>query len=125
MRAYSHMPALVTPASELPLSDEAAIAKARAEKLGLTQVQLADALGLKQSQVSRMLAGKITRRTVAFEALCGYLGAQTTRAARRTLSQELQDAILSVWDGSPQHSSSLATVIRSLAVLRSRTGEGH
>ncbi len=114
----------MTPSSELPLSDEAAIAKARAEKLGLTQIQLAEALGLQQSQVSRMLAGKITRRTAAFGALCDYLGAQTTRAASKTLSPELQDAILSVWDGSPQHASSLATVIRSLAVLRSRTGEG-
>jgi transcriptional regulator with XRE-family HTH domain len=115
----------VRSAPELPLSDEAAIAKARAERLGLTQVQLASALGLKQSQVSRMLAGKITRRTAAFASLSAYLGAEERKDARRALSPELQDAILSVWDGSPEHASSLATVIRSLALLKSRASRNH
>lgn len=33
------------------------------------------------------------------------------------MNQDIQDALLEVWDGTPGHARALATVIRSLSVL--------
>lgn len=103
--------------SYLELRDEAKLANARARTLGLTQVAIAEALGIEQSQVSRMLAGKMRRRTPAFDRLCHYLRVPSTRKKPLQIAPELYEAVMATWDGSTSHAVALATVIRTLSLL--------
>ena len=106
----------------LSISDEAAVARANARAQGLTQLELAQALGIEQSQVSRLLSGKVTRRTPAFIALCEFL-AVTRTPAELPLPESIEGAVRAVWDGTTRHAAALATVIRTLAVLKGPNGE--
>lgn len=87
---------------------------------GITQAQIATALGASQSQVSRILGGRGHRQSRLIEEVCLYVerfaGGVTADAVRE--SDELVDAIRSAWDGSAAHAHALSTVIRSLVVLR-------
>jgi|JI10StandDraft_1071094.scaffolds.fasta_scaffold702276_2 transcriptional regulator with XRE-family HTH domain len=104
--------------SHLTLKDEATIARARAKSLGLSQQTLAAAIGIEQSQVSRLLSGQIVHRTAAFDALCKYLDVHGSRVKDgAALPAEIRDAINSTWDGTETHAVALATVIRALGVL--------
>lgn len=105
--------------SAIELRDEAALARARATALGLTQQEIAAALGLEQSQVSRLLAGKLARRTTAFDRLCRYLRVPHNARSIPALPEELREAVMATWDGSHAHADALATVIRALGVLSS------
>lgn len=103
----------------IELRDEAAMARARVAALGLTQQEIAIALRLEQSQVSRLLAGKLSRRTAAFDRLCRYLRVAPTIENAREIPDDLIQALLTTWDGSRAHADALATVIRALGVLSS------
>ena len=87
---------------------------------GITQAQVADAVGASQSQVSRILGGRGLRQSRLLEEVCLYVerfaGGVTVEAVRG--NEELVNAIKSTWDGSAAHAKALSTVIRSLAVLR-------
>lgn len=95
------------------------------KQAGITQEQLANAIGASQSQVSRILSGKSSRRTKLFEELCIYAKSLlTTKSCHRvTENADLVHAIESVWDGSPDHAKALASVIRSLAALHSTSNQ--
>lgn len=86
---------------------------------GVTQSELARAVGASQSQVSRILAGRIVRHTRLLDRICIYasrrLNCGRHTDARR--NSELMSALAEVWDGSDQHAHALAQVIRSLAEL--------
>ncbi|MFG6487968.1 helix-turn-helix domain-containing protein [Roseateles sp. BYS78W] len=89
--------------------------------LGLTQSDIAGAVDASQSQVSRVLAGQIVRRTKLIDEICNYadsieLGV-SVEAVRN--NEELLSALAQTWDGSAAHSRALAAVIRSLSVLGS------
>ena len=91
---------------------------------GISQAQIATAVGASQSQVSRILAGRGQRPSRLMEEVCLYVerfvGGVTADAVRQ--NAELVDAVRSTWDGSAAHANALSTVIRSLVVLR-QTGE--
>lgn len=98
---------------------EARLAAAHAKKHGLTQEQIAEALGASQSQVSRILSGASKRRSRLLNEVCKYVfSVQETQAVRVEDCQELMAAIEEVWDGTPIHARALATVIRSLGLLQ-------
>lgn len=90
-----------------------------ARQLGLSQMQIAAAVGASQSQVSRILRGGGVRQSRLLEAVCLYVeqfeAGVTVDAVRQ--NEELVDAIRSTWDGTAAHARALSTVIRSLAVL--------
>lgn len=101
--------------------------KARAENArricqlhGISQAEIAAHVGASQSQVSRILSGENTRTSRLFEDVCLFAerfeGGVTAEVVRS--NQELIDALQGTWDGSAAHSRALASVIRSLAVLR-------
>lgn len=91
---------------------------------GITQAQIADAVGASQSQVSRIFSGRGLRQSRLMEEVCLYVEqfsvGVTADAVRE--NAELVEAIQAVWDGSASHARALSTVIRSLAVLRAKPG---
>lgn len=91
----------------------------RARLAGITQSQIADALSASQSQVSRIFAGKNLRRTRLFDEVCIYVNNAAQRVTPEVVrdNQELMAALASVWDGTVQQASSIASVIRSLGPL--------
>jgi transcriptional regulator with XRE-family HTH domain len=92
----------------------------RFKDAGITQSTIASAIGVNQSQVSRVLSGRIVRHTKLLEKLCIYASSQLHLNKRPTVSRnaELMAALSEVWDGSDAHAHALAQVIRSLATLR-------
>lgn len=91
-----------------------------AEKSGLTQQMLASALQMSQAQVSRILSGRLKRRSRHFDLLSVYVSRyrQVVDAKTVMASKALLEAISEAWDGTPEHEVALASVIRSLARLR-------
>ncbi|WP_217450862.1 helix-turn-helix domain-containing protein [Vogesella oryzae] len=86
---------------------------------GLTQDEIAYAIGASQSQVSRVLSGHIKHRTKLFEKLCIYAKNQLPHIEKPDVraNSELMSALAEVWDGTEDHAQALAQVIRSLAQL--------
>lgn len=110
------------------MNDVATVARAlRAGEIcreqGITQAQIAEAVGASQSQVSRILSGQGIRQSRLMEEVCLYVEqfsvGVTADAVRE--NAELVEAIQAAWDGSASHAKALSTVIRSLAVLRTKT----
>lgn len=92
---------------------------------GVTQADVAAAIGASQPQVSRILAGRGTRSTRMLEAVCLYAerlqGGVTTEAVQSNAA--LIEALRSAWDGSGAHARALAAVIKSLSLLRGVEGQ--
>ena len=87
---------------------------------GISQAQIADAVGASQSQVSRILAGRGQRQSRLTEEVCLYVerlvgGGVTAEAVRR--NDPLIESLRATWDGSLAHAHALSAVIRSLAAL--------
>lgn len=106
------------------LQAEALAAAQAAHSAGLSQQEIALALGASQPQVSRILAGKSTRRTRLFEAVCMYAYEAQAKVQKGTKPparscSTLLDALDAVWDGTDRHAKALAQVIRSLGSLNS------
>lgn len=85
----------------------------------MSQSEMALALNVSQSQVSRLLSGQATRVTPLMHKLCEFLmgSLSSTSVDRVRENSELVEAIAFAWDGSPRHAAALAAVIRSLRVL--------
>lgn len=88
---------------------------------GITQAEIAEAVGASQPQVSRILKAQGLRASRLFEEVCLYVehfeGGVTDDAVRA--NEELIGALKMTWDGSASHAKALSAVIRSLAVLGS------
>ena len=87
---------------------------------GITQQEIAHALGASQSQVSRILCGTGVKRSRLQEEVCLYVerfDVGVTAEAVRS-NDELIDAIRTTWNGTAAHAKALSAVIRSLAVLQ-------
>ncbi len=101
---------------------EALLAAQEARKRGLTQTDIANAVGASQSQVSRLLAGHCQRRSKLLTRVCEYVF--YTHKSTGVIPQQspvLMEALATVWDGTPQHAQALALVILSLGGLSSQT----
>ena len=92
-------------------------------RCGITQGEIAEAIGASQSQVSRILNGLGLRETRLHEEVCLFVerfeAGVTGEDVRK--NDELVDAVRMAWDGSASHAKALSTVIRSLAALGSGT----
>lgn len=97
----------------------------RARELGVTQKEISEAIGADQSQVSRVLSGKAKRQSRVFIEVCNYVNRRTPFMGSELVieNSELISAIASVWDGSAEHASALAMVIRSLSALHPNSKE--
>ena len=84
-------------------------------KLGILQDEVGEVVGASQAQVSRVLAGKVQRWTRLSEEICLY--AERIEGGGES-KDELIEALRAMWDGTAAHAKSLASVIRSLALLR-------
>lgn len=87
---------------------------------GITQAEIAEAVGASQSQVSRILSGRGNRPSRLLEEVCLFVERRDQGVTADTVraNAELVDAVKSAWDGSATHARALATVIRSLSVLK-------
>lgn len=92
---------------------------ARIRSEGITQTQLAVAIEASQSQVSRILSGRIVRHTKLLDRLCAYARHRLNFGKHSDVRRnaELMAALADVWDGSDEHAHALAQIIRSLAEL--------
>lgn len=100
-------------------------ASRKARQLGLTQEQIANVTGHSQSQISRVFSGQTARRSRVTRDICNYVFFKSTSNHRETVvqNQEMIDALVEVWDGSDEHATALACVIRSLGTLRAPSGK--
>ena len=87
---------------------------------GVTQDEVGAVVGASQPQVSRVLQGNQVRATKLLEEICLYAerldGGVTLEAV--CANADLVEALRATWDGSAAHARALASVIRSLAVLK-------
>lgn len=104
----------------LSLADECRWLRARFRALALRQQEVAQALGVSQAQISRILAGRISRRSRVMQALSIYVQHRSprTRHAAVTSNKVLQEALMAAWDGTPSHADALALLIKAAAALR-------
>lgn len=86
---------------------------------GLTQSQIAAAVGASQPQVSRILKGHGLKRSRVFEDVCLYAERYSHGVTAQAVceNEELISALMETWDGSANHARALAAVIRSLSAL--------
>lgn len=108
------------------LTASPALLKSIARQRGITQSELAEMVGRSQSQVSRTLAAKQLPPSAMAHKLCEVLlqppCVSSVERVRR--NADLLGAVAFVWDGSPEHATALATVIRSLRVLNPHPNSG-
>lgn len=89
--------------------------------VGIGQTLLAEGAGVSQSAVSRILSQCPVRDGQAFRRLCVYASTHppTGENPRQKTSidhTELAEAIFEVWNGTPEHASAIAAVIRAVGV---------
>lgn len=88
-------------------------------RLALSQSLIAEALGVSQEQLGRILGGKVQRASRLFEEVCLFVERMdhgvTAEAVRE--NEELISALKEGWNGSSAHANALAAVIRSTKAL--------
>lgn len=101
------------------ISAEALAIADKARANGITQCDIAEGIGASQPQVSRILAGHISRPSRLFQEICSYVRTRTDGVTLNAVrdNEELVAALAATWDGSAHHAEALAAVIRGLAVL--------
>jgi predicted XRE-type DNA-binding protein len=89
------------------------------KQAGMTQSHISEAIGASQSQISRVLSGKICRHTKLLRRLRNYadMHIKPTKGADVRMNAELMAALSVAWNGTDAHAHALAQVIRSLAKL--------
>lgn len=107
----------------IDLRTRAQLASRQLKRAGVTQSELAKHLRVSQSQVSRALSGSAVRPSRVFNAVCEYAERQMRASAGRfgLPNDELIQALQEVWDGTSEHATALASVIRSLGLLQKPT----
>lgn len=83
----------------------------------LSQEAISEATGIHQSQISRILSGRIKRLSKNVVQLCKYvevLHKHKKGSAAKEVPPILTNALLRTWDGSTEHAEAIAKVILSL-----------
>jgi len=98
---------------------DVALAKSRIRMLGISQQALAKQLGVSQSQVSRVLSGRTSAFSRLAKDVCNYVIGSVDHVEKSSIAanDDLMNALVEIWDGTPAHARALAVVIRSLGVL--------
>lgn len=76
---------------------------------GLTQQQVAEAAGVSQSSVSRMLKREPVRQSDAYGKLCTYIHQRAP--SEGGVPSAVLEAVWRVWDGTDDHAAALAELI--------------
>ncbi|MDP3888200.1 hypothetical protein [Hydrogenophaga sp.] len=102
------------------IKDQWAEMRATLGRSGLTQPAIAQAAGVSQPAVSRLMAKCPKRQGSAFKKLCIYADSQHAYA-QATLPLPVENAALvsairEVWNGTPEHAQALAAMIRAAGV---------
>ncbi len=92
-------------------------AEVRARRL--SQVEIAAASGIHQSQISRILAGKAKRESANVRKLCKYATSLRQGVGARTLAGPetrvaIDQAVTRLWDGSSDHASALVELLEAV-----------
>lgn len=92
-------------------------AEVRARRL--SQLEIAAASGVHQSQISRILAGKMKRESANVRKLCKYAISLRQGAGARTLAGPetrvaIDQAVTRLWDGSSDHASALVELLEAV-----------
>lgn len=87
---------------------------------GISQAEIAEFLGASQGQVSRLLGGKVRRVSRLFDEVCLFAERLAGGVSREMViaNDDLISALAETWDGTAGHAKALATIIRSLGVLK-------
>lgn len=106
-----------------PPADLGLQAASRARDAGLNQQDIALALGINQSQVSRIFRGDIRRHTDTLMRVCKYVESRSLHVSPDEVRNNdlLIEAIADVWDGTEADARILADFIRGLRALRRST----
>ena len=85
----------------------------------LSQLAISAASGVDQSQVSRILAGRAKRPSPNLVKLCKYAFSARAGFPEPTTpvpaaSERLTDAVLRVWDGTPDHAGALVDLLEAV-----------
>lgn len=101
------------------LKSLAIVTAQRARAAGITQNDIAIAVNASQSQVSRILSGSSLKQTKLFDEICIYVNNAARGVSSEVVrnSDEMMEAIASVWDGTAHQAEAIAMVIRSLGHL--------
>ena len=92
--------------------------KYKVNAYGINQQELAKMTGIHQSQISRILSGKVRRTSKNLIILSAYLeNLHLKNAKSGGIPRVLEDAIRFSWNGTAQHADALARVITSLRGL--------
>lgn len=84
----------------------------------MSQESLAEATGIHQSQISRILSGQVRRSSKNFILLCKFAeNLHSERKSSKKIHPALLSALEQTWDGSTEHAEAIAKVIRSLSSL--------
>lgn len=86
----------------------------------VTQIEIQQATGVHQSQVSRILSGKSKRVSRSVEKLCKYAETliKPDKKSDSADARALQRSILKIWDGSEAHARSLQELLVAVENLR-------
>jgi len=87
---------------------------------GMSQEEVARWLGIRQPQVSRILAGSFSLRSRAVRIWCVEAGIslEENRPARGATRKELVTLLDAVWDGTADDAARVAALLRAAAALR-------
>jgi transcriptional regulator with XRE-family HTH domain len=84
------------------------------ERKQWTQIQLAEATGVHQAQVSQILRGHFVRATGNVAALCKYANIATAAPKQpRKLSEKVQQVLAEIVDGDPKREKALLSFVKA------------
>lgn len=98
----------------------AAVLRAKFIELGMKQKAIAQACGLDQGQVSRILNGHFKEYKGHVENLCKYAEISIVpHTVDPSQNPALMQALRKVWDGSDKHAQAIAKVVLALSDIKS------
>lgn len=91
----------------------------------LSQLAIAEATGVHQSQVSRILAGKAKRSSANVRKLCGYasslqpsVGSAVREKSNSGIKKTIEGDLARIWDGSAEHAVALLRLIEAIGQVQ-------
>lgn len=86
-------------------------------KKSVRQEDVAMSTGVSQSQVSKILSGRFKTISPNVKKVCQYANIQTSSKSDISLTQELKEALVDLWDGSAASERALVKTLKTMKVL--------